>query len=126
MTISFSGPNVPIVLSFVTLVVSFFLTTPTIYAYAIRLTSKQRYGESQLASKFYEDEDGVATEEACKEFSARFPKYLALTSAMVGFAISVASSVLYETRISSPAHLAYWFTFGCSVSRTKTQPTINS
>ncbi|KAI1821823.1 P-loop containing nucleoside triphosphate hydrolase protein [Xylaria intraflava] len=42
----------------------------------------------------YEDEDGQSTEEALKAFSTRWPKVAILSSAVVGFGLSIAIAIL--------------------------------
>ena len=118
-----NAPSVIVILHFVVLILAFFLTLPAAFGFARRFvfkTNKQQH-EFNASSKFYEDEDGVATEESCKKYSARTPKYLALVSAFVGFGLSVSSGVLYEIQPVSPVHLAYWFGFGAWVSHAREQ-----
>ena len=65
--------------------------------------------------KFYEDEDGTATEESQKEFSVALPTYLALFSAFIGFLSSVTNAVFITVFSIVSLCTESWFIFGCWV-----------
>ena len=58
-----SVPSVAVIVSLTALVLIFFLTISSIHSISRRIFSGRKYEEVESTSKFYEDEDGVATEE---------------------------------------------------------------
>ena len=60
----------------------------------------------------YEDEDGTATEETQKNYSAVIPRYLILVCAVIGLLLSIATSVLSTTQPGGTLFIESWLTFG--------------
>lgn len=75
----------------------------------LRRNSKNGYDEGQ---KLYEDEDGIATEESQKEYSATLPRYLLLASCAMGTLIAIAGSILSTLHPSKSPFVECWITFG--------------
>lgn len=107
-----SALHIVVIVNFAVLVLAFILAISAFLDFLKRFYTRRKYESADPVSKFYEDEDGVATEEALKQYSARIPRYLALASTLIGFVISTVLCALYEAQPSSSEHLAYWFTFG--------------
>ena len=78
---------------------------PTFVSFFQGAISKARVSAPGEASKLYEDEDGIATEETQKEYTAALPKYLALSLSVLGLSISIATAV-YTT--VSPTLILYF------------------
>ena len=60
----------------------------------------------------YEDGDGAATEQSQKSYSALIPRYLILTSAVIGLLLSIAASVLSTVHPGGDLVVENWLTFG--------------
>ena len=104
--------SVPVIASLTALILIFFFTLPSVYSISRRVYLGRQHEKVESASTFYEDEDGVATEEARKAYSATIPKYMALASTLSGLVVNITTIVFSEVQPDPPSHLEYWFTFG--------------
>lgn len=108
-----TAPNTPVVINFAVLVSAFLLTLPTVAAGVKAVTKREaRKDDAASISKYYEDEDGSATEEECERYSTSLPKYLALICSLVGCATSIAEIIVLELQDIAPTQFASWFAFG--------------
>lgn len=77
----------------------------------IKLRPNSPNGDDE-GHKFYEDEDGIATERSQKEYSATLPNYLLLASSAVGSLIALAGSILNTIRPDQGRFVENWITCG--------------
>lgn len=77
----------------------------------IKLRPNRPNGDDE-GHKFYEDEDGIATERSQKEYSASRPSYLLLASSAVGTLIALAGSILTTIRPDQGRFVECWIMFG--------------
>ena len=75
------------------LILIFLTSIPTSLRLYKGQTSKARVNAPGETSKLYEDEDGIATEETQKEYTAALPKYLALSFSVLGISVSIGIAV---------------------------------
>ena len=108
---------VPAVLSLATFILDFLLTLPAFYSISRCVYFGRKDQKNISIAGPYEDEDGVATDEAKATYSATVPKYLALASTLLGFAVNIITSVYTVIQPKTPSHLEHWFTFGSWVGR---------
>ena len=66
----------------------------------------------EATSKLYEDEDGIATEDTQKEYSAALPKYTALSCSILGFLASIITAVSATVHPTLNLRLELWLSFG--------------
>ena len=107
--------NVAAVTAFVVLGVISFLsawTNAKIFRKLIFRTQIERYDDDR---KLYRDEDGVATEETQKKFSAAIPKYIALAGSFAGFSLSAVASIHSTLHSAECMHIESWITSACWV-----------
>ena len=109
--------SVPAIISLTALILDFLLTFPSIYSISRRVYSGRKNIIIESTSKSYEDEDGVATEEAITVYSATIPKYIALASTLTGLVVNIITNVYTVVQPDARLHLEYWFTFGSWVGR---------
>ena len=102
MEFSHSASSIAGLTAFILIVLT---SIPTFVRFFQGATSKARVSVPGEASKLYEDEDGIATEETQKEYTAALPKYLALSLSVLGFSISIGTAV-YTT--VSPTLILYF------------------
>ena len=81
----------------------------------LRLYGRRKGSNEEIQ---YVDEDGAATEESQKAFSAVIPRYLILASAVIGLLLSIAAAVLSTVRPSGIFFLESWLLVGGWVSAT--------
>ena len=117
MTLQAGVFSVPVIVSSVTLLLIFLLTLPSVYGTARRIYSGRHYQLDEPSVNSYEDEDGVATEEARKAYSAAIPKYMALASASSGLIVNIFTNVYSEAQPALPSRPEHWLAFGSWVSR---------
>ena len=60
---------------------------------------------------FYEDGDGVATEDSQKDFSTIVQRSLFLASSVIGFLLSIAVSILHTQDSNGALVIESWLTF---------------
>lgn len=100
------------VVNLMALILISFLTVPSVYSISRRFYLGQKYKAIRSVSNDYEDEDGVATEEARMAYSAIKSKYMALASTLVGLIVNIITNVYSEIQPVPSSHLVHWFTFG--------------
>lgn len=103
------------VASLTALVLTFSFTTPTLLRIYDRLRSRSKVNGYDDVHKLYEDEDGAATEETQKEFSAALPTYLALSSALIGCLASIINAVITTVPPIAGLSVESWVISGCWV-----------
>lgn len=73
---------------------------------------------------WYEDEDGVATEESHRKYSATVPLVIALAGCLLGLSVSIASSVISTLLSRKNEMIEGWVTVGSWVDRTDSTRTV--
>lgn len=87
------------------------VSIPAITNLALQLTTREPRQDT------YEDEDGKATPESIKAYSAKLPKTLIVVSAVIASATSIATAVLATLNIGKDGlFLENWLSAGASVS----------
>ena len=94
------------------LILVFLTSIPTFSGFFIGQTSKARVNIPNETSKLYEDEDGTATEETQKIYTAALPKYLALSCAMLGLSASISMAVYTTVHPVLNLCFEYWLSVG--------------
>ena len=107
--------------SLITLVLTFSFTTPTLLRIYDRLRSRSKVNGYDDVHKLYEDEDGAATEETQKEFSAALPTYLALSSALIGCLASIINAVITTVPPIAGLSVESWIVLGSWVCEVLSQ-----
>ena len=92
------------------LVLTFFFTIPTLLRIYDRLRLRSKANGYDDVHKLYEDEDGSATEETQKEFSAALPIYFALFSALIGSLASIINAVITTVPPIAGLSVESWIT----------------
>ena len=105
------NPSPPAIAGLTALIVLFFLTVPTFLKLFENVRSKLKPTDYEDVHKLYEDEDGAATEESQKEYSAALPKYLVLSSTIIGFLASTATAVITTVMPMTTMYLNNWLLF---------------
>ena len=116
------SPNPSLVFGLVTLLLIFFISTPTFFRLYKRAIVELRGTVSDETSKLYEDKDGIATEETQKGYSAAVPKYIALLCSLLGFSASVCIAVYSTVHPTLDLYLEHWLSFGIWVRFCTTMP----
>ena len=106
------NPSPPAIAGLTALIVVFFLTVPTFLKLFENVKSKLKPKDYEDVHKLYEDEDGAATEESQKEYSAALPKYLILSSTIIGFLASTTTAVMTTVMPMNTMYLNNWLLFG--------------
>ena len=70
----------------------------------------------RLYEALYEDDDGVATEEAISAYSDRIPKFILCFSSIIGFLASIVSLVFASLYPEKSLLIESWITVLCWVS----------
>lgn len=87
------------------------LSIPAIISLVIQLTTREPKQDT------YEDEDGKATPESIKAYSAKLPKALVVIFSVIAAATSIALAVLATLHIGNEGlFLENWLSAGASVS----------
>ena len=107
----------PVVIRLTALILVFFLTIPALFSISKQLFSNRRGKRVEYISNYYDDEDGVATQQAQKAYSTKSPKYSALTFTSIGLVVSIVSNVYSEVEPVVASRSEDWFTFGSWVGR---------
>ena len=105
-------PNLSAIVSLAVLILSFLLTLPTFRTLFNKAISKSKTYEYEELHKLYEDRDGVATKESQKEYSVAIPKYVALSSSIIGFLASTAIAVFASVHFTEAPSIENWLWFG--------------
>lgn len=102
------SPSPSAVTGLTALILVFFLTVPSV----VKLCKSYHRQKYSRINALYEDEDGIATEETQKEYSATAPKYLALLSTVIGFIASVISASFTTINRTRNLYVENWLLFG--------------
>ena len=100
-----------LVFGLIALLLIFLISTPTflrLYKAIVQL----RGAPSDETSKLYEDEDGIATEETQKGYSAAVPKFIALLCSLLGFSASLGIAVYSTVHPTLDLYVEHWLSFG--------------
>ncbi len=116
-----SFPNTSAIAGLIALILVFITTVPTFLSFFNKAKSKANGDRYEDLHKFYEDRDGVATEESQKAFSVAIPKYIGFSSCVVGFLASIIIAVFTTIQTTRNSHVENWLIFGSWV-RTKPIP----
>ena len=109
--------SLPATVGLTVLIVVFFITIPTALSLYSRVRAKRTEHGYEGIQKLYEDQDGIATEETQKQYSAAVPKYLIFASTISGLLLSIASSVYSTVLPTRNLYTENWLTFGSWVYR---------
>ena len=111
---SFRSPS--FIVGLTALIIVCVTTLPTLLnLYKRAKHSSKNYGYREI-HKLYEDKDGVATEETANEYTAAIPKFIALTSTLLGLAAAVVNIVITSTYSSQSPSIGDWIAFSTWVS----------
>lgn len=77
----------------------------------IKRRPNSRNGDDE-GYKLYEDEDGVATAQSQKEYSATLPRYLLLASTVMGTMMAIAGSIFNTVHPNKGSSVERWIMFG--------------
>ena len=104
--------NFSAIVALTALILVFFTSLPAFVRVLKRGTLKAMVEVPYETSKLYEDEDGIATEEAQKGYTAAVPKYIALSCSMLGLSASMGIAV--HTTVHPMLHLCLenWLSVG--------------
>ncbi len=105
-----SAPSPSAIAGLTAFLLVFCCTVPTFWSLFDRARSKPKSCEFEVEHKLYEDQDGVATEESQKGYSATIPKYIALSSSVTGFLASVAIAAFASVH-GETEHIGHWLVF---------------
>lgn len=87
------------------------VSVPAVTAFVLQLTTREPKKNT------YEDEDGKATPESIKAYSAKWPKTFIVLFALVSSGTSIATAILTTLHIGNDGlFLENWLTTGASVS----------
>lgn len=114
------SPNPSAIVGIIALILVFFTSIPTFLRVIKRTTSKARRNPHIETSKFYEDEDGIATEETQKGYNAALPKYLALSFSVLGFLASLGIAIYTTVHPTLNLHFENWLSVGTWVRMSST------
>ena len=112
MTLYASVLSESVIVGLAALLSVFFLTLPSFYRIWRRLYQGRQQRKVQLTSQSYEDEDGIATEDARKAYSAAIPKYIALAGTSIGLVVNLFTNVYSEAQPTLPSRMEHWLAFG--------------
>lgn len=87
-------------------------TIPTSIRFFKRTTSKARSNEPNDTSNLYQDEDGIATAETQKAYTATLPTYLALSCSVLGFSASVGIAIYSTAHPTLNPYFEHWLSVG--------------
>lgn len=100
-----------IVISSVSFALIVAIALPSILVILERFKSQGR-NSYDILHKLYEDEDGIASEKSQERYLVRLPRYLVLTSTLVGTFISLGCSIYSSVYPNEVPLLQDWMTFG--------------
>lgn len=78
----------------------------------IRSYSREKYA---TVNALYDDEDGTATEETQKDYSATVPKYIAVSTSVIGFVASIVAAAFITVHPTRDLYVENWLLLGCWV-----------
>ena len=105
------SPSLSLVFGLITLLLIFLVSTPTFLGVYKRAIVELRRPASDETSKLYEDEDGIATEETQKEYSAAVPKSIALLCSLLGLSASTGIAVYSTVHPTLDLYVEHWLGF---------------
>lgn len=111
-----SGFDEPFVIRLTALILVFILTFPALLSILKRVFSSRKRIKSRYSLDCYEDEDGVATEQAQKAYSVKVYECTALGFVSIGLIVSIILNVYSEIQPVVVSRWEDWFTFGSWVS----------
>ena len=94
------------------LILVFSTSLPTFSKIYRSATPRWRDNALNETSKIYQDEDGIATEETQKGYSAAVPKYLALLCSVLGLSASIGIAVYTTVHPTIDVCVENWLSFG--------------
>lgn len=106
------SPSTSSIAGLTALILVFFTSIPTFLRIFKRATSKARGNTPNDASKLYQDQDGIATEETQKRYTAALPKYLALSFSVLGLSASLGIAVYATVHPTLNLYVENWLSFG--------------
>ena len=106
------SPSPSLVFGLIALLLIFFISTPTFLRLYKRAIVELRGTASDETSKLYEDEDGIATEETQKGYSAAVPKSIALLCSLLGFSASMSIAVYSTVHPTLDLYVEHWLSLG--------------
>ena len=106
------SPSPSLVFGLIALLLIFSISTPTFLRLYKRAIVELRGTASDETSKLYEDEDGIATEETQKGYSAAVPKSIALLCSLLGFSASMSIAVYSTIHPTLDLYVEHWLSFG--------------
>lgn len=107
-----ASPSPSAIADLVALILIFSTTVPTLLQFFSEARIKAKGNGYEDLHKLYEDRDGVATEESQNEYSATIPKYIALSSCILGFLVSIIIAVFTTIHPSKNFFVENWVIFG--------------
>lgn len=110
------SPSPSAVVGLTALILVFFTSLPTFLRLFNRATLRARGNAPIEISKLYEDEDGIATEETQKGYTATLPKYLALSCSVLGFSASLGLAVFTTVHPKLNQYVENWLSFSTWVN----------
>ena len=105
------SPSPSLVFGSIALLLIFCISTPTFLRLYKRAIIELRGTASDETSKLYEDEDGIATEETQKEYSATVPKSIALWCSLLGFSASMSIAIYSTVHPALDLYVEHWLSF---------------
>ena len=106
------SPSPSLVLGVLTLLLIFLISTLTFRRLYKKAIVELRGTASDDTSKLYKDEDGIATEETQKKYSAAVPKSVALLCSLLGFSASMSVAVYSTVYPTLDLYVEHWLSFG--------------
>lgn len=106
------SPSRSAIVDLTALTLVFLTSIPTFLRVFRRATSKARGNAPGEASKLYEDEDGVATEETQTGYTAVLPKCLVLSGCVLGFIASMGVAVYTTVHPRLGLYFENWLSVG--------------
>ena len=99
------------IVGFTALILIFFTSLPALISFFYQATSKEKNETSNETSELYQDQDGIATEETQKAYSAALPKYIALSCSLLGWSASTIVAVFTTVHPVSNIYVEHWVGF---------------
>ena len=119
-------PNASSIAALTAFILISFVSIPTLLKLFKSLRARSKLPEYSNIQELYEDEDGAATEVTRKEFSAALPKYLALSSVIIGFLASITYAIVVTILPLPSIYVEKWLMFGSWVLGTSTRGELNA
>ena len=106
------SPSLSLVFGLIALLLIFCISTSTFLKLYKRAIVELRGTASDETAKLYEDQDGIATEETQKEYSATVPKSIALWCSLLGFSASMSIAIYSTVHPALDLYVEHWLSFG--------------